>query len=122
VYDKPMIYYPLSVRMLAGIRDILIITTPEDQFVFQRLLVNGNCNGDDCGINLNYDIHPSHDGLAKAFMLGENFIGENQLCFVLGNNTFSGQGFRPVLVETLPSPSVRPFRISGQITTLQWCN
>jgi len=96
VYDKPMIYYPLSVLMLAGIRDILIITTPEDQSAFQRLLGNG----DDYGINLSYAIQPTPDGLAQAFIIGEDFIGKDPVCLVLGDNIFYGQGFRPMLVET----------------------
>lgn len=96
VYDKPMIYYPLSVLMLAGIRDILIITTPEDQAAFQRLLGDGS----DYGINLNYAIQPSPDGLAQAFIIGEEFIGNDPVCLVLGDNIFYGQGFRPMLVET----------------------
>jgi len=97
VYDKPMIYYPLSVLMLAGIRDILIITTPEDQAAFQRVLGNG----EDYGINLSYAIQPSPDGLAQAFIIGEDFIGNDPVCLVLGDNIFYGQGFRPMLVETV---------------------
>lgn len=97
VYDKPMIYYPLSVLMLAGIRDILIITTPEDQAAFQRVLGNG----EDYGINLSYAIQPSPDGLAQAFIIGEDFIGGDSVCLVLGDNIFYGQGFRPILVETV---------------------
>lgn len=96
VYDKPMIYYPLSVLMLAGIRDILIITTSEDHAAFKRLLGNG----EDYGINLNYAIQPSPDGLAQAFIIGEDFIGEDPVCLVLGDNIFHGQGFRPMLLET----------------------
>jgi glucose-1-phosphate thymidylyltransferase len=96
VYDKPMIYYPLSVLMLAGISDILVITTPEDQTAFQRLLGNG----DDYGIELSYAIQPTPDGLAQAFIIGEDFIGRNAVCLVLGDNIFYGQGFRPMLVET----------------------
>jgi len=96
VYDKPMVYYPLSVLMLAGIRDILIITTSEDQSAFQRLLGNG----DDYGISLSYAIQPSPDGLAQAFIIGEDFIGKDPVCLVLGDNIFYGQGFRPMLVET----------------------
>lgn len=95
VYDKPMIYYPLSVLMLAGIRQILIITTPEDLAAFQRLLANG----DDFGIDLSYAVQPSPDGLAQAFILGENFIGADSVCLVLGDNIFYGQGFRPMLVD-----------------------
>jgi glucose-1-phosphate thymidylyltransferase len=95
IYDKPMIYYPLSVLMLAGIRDILIITTPEDQIAFQRLLGHG----DEYGINLSYAIQPSPDGLAQAFIIGEDFIGIDTVCLVLGDNIFYGQGFRPMLIE-----------------------
>ncbi len=93
IYDKPMIYYPLSVLMLAGIRDILIITTPEDQAGFQRLLGDGA----NFGINLTYAVQPSPDGLAQAFILGEDFIGNDSVCLVLGDNIFYGQGFSPKL-------------------------
>lgn len=84
IYDKPMIYYPLSVLMLAGIQDILIITTPEDQQGFIRLLGNGS----QFGINLTYAVQPSPDGLAQAFIIGENFIGDDTVCLVLGDNIF----------------------------------
>ena len=93
IYDKPMIYYPLSVLMLAGIRDILIITTPEDQAAFQRLLGDGA----DFGIRLQYAVQPKPDGLAQAFIIGEEFIGNSSVCLVLGDNIFYGQGFRPML-------------------------
>lgn len=93
VYDKPMIYYPLSVLMLAGIRDILIITTPEDNASFCRLLGDGK----DFGINIEYAVQPSPDGLAQAFLIGENFIGNEPVCLVLGDNIFFGQGFSPIL-------------------------
>tara|TARA_Y100001960_G_scaffold50298_1_gene51077 strand:- start:4915 stop:5799 length:885 start_codon:yes stop_codon:yes gene_type:complete len=89
VYDKPMIYYPMSTLMLAGIRDILVITTPEDQAGFQRLLGDGS----DYGINLEYAIQPSPDGLAQAFTIGEDFIGDDTVCLVLGDNIFYGQSF-----------------------------
>lgn len=89
VYDKPMIYYPLSVLMLAGIRDILIITTPEDNESFKRLLGDGS----DFGIQLSYEIQPSPDGLAQAFIIGEEFIGDDDVCLVLGDNIFFGQHF-----------------------------
>ncbi|EPF2930955.1 glucose-1-phosphate thymidylyltransferase RfbA [Vibrio navarrensis] len=93
VYDKPMIYYPLSVLMLAGIREILIITTPEDQDSFKRLLGDGS----DFGIELQYAIQASPDGLAQAFIIGEEFIGKDSVCLVLGDNIFYGQGFSPKL-------------------------
>ncbi len=95
VYDKPMIYYPLSVLMLAGIREILIITTPEDQEGFQRLLGDGS----EFGIGLQYAIQPSPDGLAQAFIIGEEFIGDDSVCLVLGDNIFYGQGFTPILQQ-----------------------
>lgn len=95
IYDKPMIYYPISVLMLAGIRDILIITTPEDQAGFVRLLGDGS----ELGINLSYAIQPSPDGLAQAFIIGEDFIGDDSVCLVLGDNIFYGQGFSTMLKE-----------------------
>jgi glucose-1-phosphate thymidylyltransferase len=93
VYDKPMIYYPLSVLMLAGIKDILIITTPEDQAGFQRLLGNGT----EFGIALTYAVQPNPGGLAQSFIIGEDFIGSDSVCLVLGDNVFYGQGFSPLL-------------------------
>lgn len=93
VYDKPMIYYPLSVLMLAGIKDILIITTPEDQAGFIRMLGDGS----EFGVNLSYEIQPTPDGLAQAFIIGEEFIGDSNVCLVLGDNIFWGQGFSPIL-------------------------
>lgn len=93
IYDKPMIYYPLSVLMLAGIREILIITTPEDQESFKRLLGDGSR----FGVKLSYTIQPSPDGLAQAFILGEEFIGSDDVCLLLGDNIFYGQGFSPKL-------------------------
>lgn len=93
VYDKPMIYYPLSTLMLAGIRDILIITTPEDNDSFKRLLGDGS----DFGINLQYAVQPSPDGLAQAFIIGEEFIGNDRVCLVLGDNIFYGQSFSKTL-------------------------
>lgn len=95
VYDKPMIYYPLSVLMLAEIKDILIITTPDDQASFMRLLGDGS----DFGINLSYEVQSSPDGLAQAFIIGEEFIGDDSVCLVLGDNLFWGQGFSPMLQE-----------------------
>ena len=93
IYDKPMVYYPLSVLMLAGIRDILLISTPDDIGGFRRLLGDGS----EFGINLSYAVQSSPDGLAQAFIIGEEFIGEDPVCLVLGDNIFYGQGFSAVL-------------------------
>ena len=93
VYDKPMIYYPLSTLMLAGIRDILIISTPEDTPRFEHLLGDGS----PFGIRLQYTVQPSPDGLAQAFLLGEKFIGDDACAMVLGDNIFYGNGFRKAL-------------------------
>ena len=95
IYDKPMIYYPLSVLMLAGIKEILIISTPEDLPRFEELLGNGS----DWGIKLSYKIQPSPDGLAQAFILGEEFIGDDSVCLILGDNIFFGHGFSDSLKE-----------------------
>lgn len=95
IYDKPLIYYPLSALMLAGIRDILVITTPEDQAAFRRLLGNGS----EFGINLDYAQQPSPDGLAQAFLIGEEFIGRERVCLVLGDNIFYGQGLSLMLQQ-----------------------
>ena len=89
IYDKPMIYYPLSVLMLAGIKEVLIISTPEDLPNFEKLLGTG----DELGIQLSYKVQPSPDGLAQAFILGEEFIGDDNVCLVLGDNIFYGQSF-----------------------------
>ena len=93
VYDKPMIYYPLSVLFLAGIRDILLISTPVDIDGFKRLLGDGS----DFGVNISYAVQPQPDGLAQAFIIGEEFIGDDSVCLVLGDNIFYGQGFSPML-------------------------
>ena len=99
VYDKPMIYYPLSVLMLSGIREILIITTPEDQEGFMRLLGDGS----DFGIALTYAVQEKPEGLAQAFIIGEEFIGNDSVCLVLGDNIFYGQGFTPILQKAAKS-------------------
>lgn len=93
IYDKPMVYYPLSVLMLAGIRDVLIISTPDDIDGFKRLLDDGS----QLGINISYAVQPSPDGLAQAFIIGEEFIGDSNVCLVLGDNIFYGPGFSPLL-------------------------
>ncbi|MEZ8879483.1 glucose-1-phosphate thymidylyltransferase RfbA [Vibrio lentus] len=95
VYDKPMIYYPLSVLMLAGIREVLIITTPEDQASFQRLLGDGS----QFGIRLEFAVQAKPEGLAQAFIIGEEFIANEPVCLVLGDNIFWGQGFTPKLLK-----------------------
>jgi glucose-1-phosphate thymidylyltransferase len=95
VYDKPMVYYPISVLMLAGIRDILIISTPDDMPGCQRLLGDGS----EFGVRFTYAIQPSPDGLAQAFLIGEAFIGNDRVCLVLGDNIFFGQGFTGKLRE-----------------------
>ena len=97
VYDKPMIYYPLSILMLAGIRDILIISTPEDTPRFKELLKDGS----DFGINLSYVVQPSPDGLAQAFILGEDFIGDDACAMILGDNIFYGNGLKHSLAESV---------------------
>ncbi|EHC06316.1 glucose-1-phosphate thymidylyltransferase [Shewanella baltica OS625] len=101
VYDKPMIYYPISVLMLAGIREILIITTPGDQSSFERLLGDGSY----FGINIEYAVQATPDGLAQAFIIGEEFIGNDNVCLALGDNIFWGQGFSPILKKAAARPT-----------------
>lgn len=97
IYDKPMIYYPLSVLMLAGIKDILIITTPEDQIRFQNLLSDGS----QLGIQITYAIQPKPEGLAQAFIIGKDFIGTDNVTLILGDNIFYGQGFTRLLTDAI---------------------
>lgn len=97
VYDKPMIYYPLSILMLAGIRDILIITTPDDRAAFMRLLGDGS----HFGVQFQYAVQPRPDGLAQAFLIGEHFIGDDSVCLVLGDNIFYGQHFSQALHDAV---------------------
>jgi glucose-1-phosphate thymidylyltransferase len=101
IYDKPMIYYPLSVLMLAGIREVLIITTPEDQESFQKLLGDGSS----FGVELSYAVQPSPDGLAQAFIIGEEFIGDDNVALVLGDNIFFGQHFSDKLKQAAEQTS-----------------
>lgn len=97
IYDKPMIYYPLSVLMLAGIKEVLIISTPHDTPRFEELLGNGS----QWGIKLSYKVQPSPDGLAQAFTLGEEFIGDDNVCLILGDNIYYGHGLTPILRNTV---------------------
>ena len=112
VFDKPMIYYPLSTLMLAGIRDILLITTPEDQEQFRRLLGDGGR----WGLNLHYEMQPRPEGLAQAFIIGRDFIGKDPVALVLGDNIFHGEGLTETLRRATAAEngaSVFAYRVSG---------
>ena len=109
IYDKPMIYYPLSILMLAGIRDILIISTPEDTPRFEDLLGDGN----KFGINLVYKVQPSPDGLAQAFLIGEEFIGNDAVCMILGDNIFYGNGLKTALSKAVQNSSINKATVFG---------
>lgn len=112
VYDKPMVYYPISVLMLAGIREILIISTPQDMPAFQRLLGDGS----DFGVRFEYAVQPSPDGLAQAFIIGEKFIGNDSVCLVLGDNIFYGSGFVPMLEQAVRAAEGQtPDHVGGDI-------
>ena len=114
VYDKPMVYYPISVLMLAGIRDILVISTPQDLPAFRRLLGDGS----DYGVHFEYAEQPRPEGLAQAFLIGEEFIGGDSVCLVLGDNIFHGAGFSALLTE-----SVRTAEADGKATVFgYWVN
>ena len=117
VYDKPMIYYPLSTLILAGIRDILIITTPHDAEAFQRLLGDGS----QFGVNLSYKSQPSPDGLAQAFVLGEDHIGQETVALVLGDNIFYGHGMGTQLQKHEYLTRRLHFRVLGQGPQRLWC-
>ncbi len=109
IYDKPMVYYPISVLMLAGIKEILIISTPEDLPNFQKLLGDGSA----LGTRFEYKVQPSPDGLAQAFILGEEFIGDDDVCLVLGDNIFYGHGFTDLLRSSLKSAEFNKATVFG---------
>lgn len=109
IYDKPMIYYPLSVLMLAGIKEVLIITTPEDQLSFYRLLGDGGS----LGMSFEYIAQPSPDGLAQAFMLGEDFIGESDVCLVLGDNIYYGHNLSSMLCNAVKNAKDKKATVFG---------
>jgi len=113
VYDKPMIYYPLSILMLAGIRDILIITTPEDQASFKRLLGDGSS----LGLNFEYIVQPTPDGLAQAFILGEEFIGDDPVCLVLGDNIYYGHHLSATLTHAVANANDNRATVFGYHVT-----
>ena len=119
IYDKPMVYYPLSVLMLAGITEVLIISTPEDLPNFEKLLGNGS----DIGMKFEYVVQPSPDGLAEAFILGEDFIGSDDVCLVLGDNIFYGHGLTDLLAQSVKNIKDEILKfLNGRLEYLQAFN
>ena len=116
IYDKPMIYYPLSTLMFAGIREILLISTPDDIKNFERILGDGQ----QVGLTIRYAVQPSPGGLAQAFLIGREFVGEDNVALILGDNIFYGQGFQGMLKRERPNQRSNGLRLSGQGSRALW--